>query len=331
MKAMRSHHRYTSPAIVVVQALLVVATFGCQAEDPELGTFDSGMGSSVVNEPRASCPQPSDPNVSIARVEVPPTTSATVQAVRGTAIGASDVLARVGGKPQTYPAKVSADGRFCLDITLAANTQTEIDLVPRAPDGCEGRPERATIVHQYAAGGASPPSWTGSLPTPQNVALGKSVQSDFYSASGGGGLLAVTDGRTDTYAVFSVIDVLASRSAWLSIDLGQVYTVSAFRVHWNEASRDEWATDFGIYVSSDGDPGDPTLPSSRWRQAANRTGATRGMQDVQVGGVAARWVALVLRADNTYLRDVYHLAELGVYVAASAQAPLGTSSRDVCP
>jgi hypothetical protein len=314
---------------------LSIGFAACQAEDPPIAQFDSGVAdpSAITVERRDDCPQV-DPAAYVSRVDPVATTSAQTQAIRGIAVGASDVLVRnADGVIQNVGAASAGDGRFCVEAHLVANTQNQLELIPRLPDGCWGQPRTVLVTHQFTTSGTTSTTGAMPLPEPQNIALGKAAYSPHFSSGGGGsGSIAVTDGYTDSYAVLSIWDPLASEAVWVRIDLGSTQRVSEFKIDWDPATTKHWATHYAIYTSVAASPGDPTERGSRdWTIAVDVPDAGWGSQNHRVNGISARWVALVMHADDAFIKDTFHLAEFSVFTATNQDIPIGGGNIDTCP
>ena len=289
--------------------LLVIA--GCTAETPPNQKVDFTQ-IDFFGRPDYPGTCPPMPTLAAPTVDqYPNPTSYAVQPFRGTAPGAAQVVAK-GGVGAAKPATVGGDGRFCIEVTLLADSPNTVTFTPLDGNGCPGRDTLISIVHKSGA------KQDAGVATEINLAKSAPITSD-VTPGAGTALEYINDGDPKSWTELSFWDWDVSgtcdKFTWVRLDLGKSYTIMKVKIRWAPDVGSDWAKCYTVLLSTKAAPGTPDATAGGdWtvaKQEQNGDGADQSLIGLNK---SARWVALLLYENGSSgLTETFKLGELEVW------------------
>jgi hypothetical protein len=298
----------------VIGAFLAISGAGCHADNPITPQFDKGPLDVLPGKPD----RPPGCNSTLLPAPVldpyPNPTSYALQAFRGYASGADLLTARSGAGTAT-PAKVSADGKFCVEAQLLPDAPNTVVFQGVDAAGCPGRETQINITHQTKA------KQDAGTATERNWATLASIAADSTPSSGV--LSNINDGKVDTAATLQHVRDINPWAAcgstgfnWVRLDLGKSYTITKIKISWAQNAGSDFATCYAILLNKVAAPGDPSTTSDEWKvikQESNNPDASPLL--IKVSSETARYAALLLyfSSGSMKIHETFNLAELEVW------------------
>jgi len=225
--------------------------------------------------------------------------------VLGLALQTAGLTVRLFGPPELQSFGVVGDG--VLPFTLICGgwggppelpedlPLTTVDGSQEGEAAADGSPEDAVVPSEAAAPPeASVPQDAEPQPESRDLALGRPAQASSIKSPERAASFAV-DGQPSTRWTSSYAD-----GQWLSVDLGEVCTLTGVDVRWEAA----FAEAYRLEVSLDGEA---------WSKAASEAGREGWVSTALPSGTKARWVRVFgeKRALPTYGYSIYELCVFG--------------------
>jgi hypothetical protein len=296
--------------VLLLGISLGAAGGGCTAESPPNLVLDVHRPDAYVRpDAPLGCAERPPLSAPVLDPYPDPTTSA-LQVFRGTASGADLVTAR-GGVGAAAPAKVGADGRFCIEVTLLPDSTNAVTFAAVDPYGCPGRETLITVSHRTGE------RQDAGVLSAVNVAKKASIASQLQPDEGALG--HVNDGDPSSFAAFSFVDWDAGSSCdkftWIRVDLGKTYIVTKVKIRWGPSTDGTYATCYSVLLSAASSPADPDpAPAGDWTVAKQVTTGDAADQVLTLNPTAVRFAALLLYEDGaTGLWETFKVAELEVW------------------
>jgi hypothetical protein len=254
--------------------LCVFLVAGCSVEDPGTARYDAGVLPEQDLSPDGAAGCPAESTLTVVLDAPPAATCLPQQPFRGRAMGA-DRLVVTGGSGASQPVTVGADGRFCIEVALTADSANAISFHPIDAGGCPGQ----SLVHTIQHKGCDPVDATAAA---DNVALGATV---LGSGTHKGQAVQLVDGKLDTVVEYQGggwgFDDAGVR---VQIALGKPFRVEKIVVRWRDEKGDgcDFGKEYKLHTAAAADAG--KLGGSSWSEVESISGGDGGEDSFTLAG-----------------------------------------------